>query len=192
MSSLTSGRRTPCKSQAGLRKMYLYSHMQYPIQVLQGLKSGILTSHPTTQLFEYQGEGKGVRQTKEGKGYRQEARITLPIIGNATNQTVLQLLRMRVGLISEDRNGRNWVYGIENGLDVEARLVTGQNREELNGYQLTFTGMEEYEAPFVSNLTVAGFRMTDNPLVLGCLLSSSGLPSSIGFKVSDCSVPQSL
>lgn len=190
MSDLTSGRAEPCKdSQGGLKRIYVFKHVQYPIQSLQGLKSGILTQHPTTLIFEYQGRQKQVNERLDNMAYDQDCRIVLPIIGSDTNQSVLELLKNRVGLIAEDRNGQLRVYGIQNGMDVDARLVSGNAKEDLNGYQIDFTGKEEYAAPFLSDLATVGF-FTEG-LTFGCLLSSSGRPSSIADLVSSCNVLQS-
>jgi len=189
MSDLTSGRAEPKKeTNGGLRRVYLYKHVNYPIQLLKGLKSGILSSHPTTLIFEYEGRREGVAERLNRTAYDIEARMVFPKIDLETNNALYSLIRNRVGMIAEDRNGRPRVYGIENGLEVEIRSVTGNAREDLNGYEVSFIGQEKYAAPFIGDLPPAGF-LTEG-LAFSCLLSSSGRPSSIADIVSSCSVLQ--
>lgn len=115
--------------------------------------SGVVTgTFPASGFFKYEvpkGAGQ-FTETLEGSTengtifYNQE--LTLPI--NRMTQAVRNELRLlalnRLMAIVKDRNGKYWLLGRNNGLDINAGTAqTGTAMGDRNGYEMTFTGMEE-------------------------------------------------
>ena len=109
---------------------------------------------------------KGTAEAKEeyqdsvenGTNYVQQ---TLTMILNkmqaATRNEIALLAQNRLIAVIEDRNGKYWCYGKENGLDRTGGTAgTGKAMGDRNGYELTFTGMEGTTAMEVSSSIIAG------------------------------------
>jgi hypothetical protein len=59
--------------------------------------------------------------------------------------------------VVEDQNGRYWLAGRYNGLDLlTGSSSTGTAQTDRNGYTLTFSGGEKELAPEVSSSIIAG------------------------------------
>jgi len=69
----------------------------------------------------------------------------------------LRLLGLnRLMAIVTDRNGKYWLLGRSNGLDVSGGTSqTGTAFGDRNGYEMTFTGMEELPCSEVSSTIIA-------------------------------------
>ena len=67
--------------------------------------------------------------------------------------TTAQLKLLSYGrpqIIVEDYNGNFYLAGIENGVEVTVNTATGAAMGDLNGYNLTLTGMEKSPANFMA------------------------------------------
>jgi hypothetical protein len=76
--------------------------------------------------------------------YQQDLQIVLNKMTAALRNELRLLGRARLIAIVTDRNGNNWLLGSGNGLDLSAG--TGQSGTafgDRNGFDVTFTGMEE-------------------------------------------------
>lgn len=74
----------------------------------------------------------------------------------ATRNEIALLAQNRLIAVVEDRNGKYWCYGKENGLDrTGGSATTGKAMGDRNGYELTFTGMEGTPAMEVSSGIIA-------------------------------------
>lgn len=68
------------------------------------------------------------------------------LITNWRNEIYL-LAQNRVDIIVQDRNGRFWYCGYNNGCDAQTSTQgAGQKMADFNGYKLKFKGMEEFPA----------------------------------------------
>lgn len=185
MSDLTSGRREPCKNNlGGLRKLFLMEYVEYPTRLMVGRKTMKLTSFPPTLIFEFEGNQKNANENYVEGAYEQSISFTMSQQDVDTLQNVSLLMNKRLRAITVDWKAKNKVYGLVGGLDVEVMAKSGNGKADFNGYQVTLKGMEQYQAPFVDFLEDSGF-FTEGVLT-GCLLSSSGRPSSLGDLVSSC------
>lgn len=86
---------------------------------------------------------------------------TLSIVLNkmqaATRNEIALLAQNRLLAVIEDRNGKYWLYGKENGLQRSGgKAGTGKAFGDRNGYELTFTGEEGTTAMEVSSGIIAG------------------------------------
>ncbi len=67
------------------------------------------------------------------------------------------LIKNRLSVIVETKDGSYWLFGKVNGLEVSAGTAnSGQAMNEFQGYQLTFTGMEKALANEVDSSIIAG------------------------------------
>lgn len=75
----------------------------------------------------------------------------------ATRNELSILGQQRLIAIVEDRNGKYWCYGKENGLDrTGGSAMTGKAFADRNGYEITLTGQESISAMEVSSGIIAG------------------------------------
>jgi len=91
---------------------------------------------------------KPMPSTPNGTLYsEQECDIQIrKLITNWRNEIYL-LCQNRLQIIAEDRNGKFWFLGYNNGLDVQpSESGTGTKMGDFNGYKLKLKGMEEYPA----------------------------------------------
>lgn len=88
---------------------------------------------------------------------KQTLSIVLTKMQAATRNEIALLAQNRLITVIEDRNGKYWCYGKENGLEREGGSAgTGKAMGDLNGYELTFTGEEGTTAMEVSSGIIAG------------------------------------
>lgn len=83
--------------------------------------------------------------------------ITLKDDTQATRDLVDLISRGFITVIQEKENGKNLVYGLENGMTVEtSSITTGMNYEDLNGVVINLVGKETSIAPSIDNTLIAG------------------------------------
>ena len=57
------------------------------------------------------------------------------------------MAQARLMIIAKDQNGKYWLYGEVNGMDLsEGTIASGLNFGDRNGYDLTFMGREPQPA----------------------------------------------
>ncbi len=127
--------------------------------------SGVVTgTFPASGFYKYE-VPKGAGQftetvnasTENGTIFYQQE-LVFPI--NRMTQTVRNELRLlglnRLMAIVTDRNGKYWLLGRSNGLDVTGGTAqTGTAMGDRNGYEMTFTGMEELPCSEVSSSIIS-------------------------------------
>lgn len=89
--------------------------------------------------------------------YAQELSIVLNKMQANTRNEILLLAKNNLLAVLEDANGKYWLLGKENGLDLSAgSSATGTAQADRNGYTLTFSGGEKALAPEVTSTLIAG------------------------------------
>ena len=189
MSILTSGRLEPCKDNAGgIKGLYLCSFIPYSALSIEGYKNMLITTFPTTLVFEYKGVNKRVTEKLiQETGYEQT--ITIDLFKQDYLSAVLldDLMKKKVRVIVIDRLENIRVYGLHNGLDVEVSATSGGVRSDFAGYSLTISGgAEPFAAPYLPSLPGSGF-VTEG-VTLDCLLCSSDQPASLQDEIASCSI----
>jgi hypothetical protein len=72
---------------------------------------------------------------------------------------LLLLAKNRLVAVVVDKNGTGWLYGRENGLDLNGgTAATGTAMGDKNGYTPTFSGQERELAPEVNAATIAALE----------------------------------
>lgn len=75
--------------------------------------------------------------------HKQTLSIVLNKMQAATRNEIILLAANRLLAVIEDRNGKYWLYGRENGLQrAGGKAGTGKAMGDRNGYELTFEGEE--------------------------------------------------
>ena len=93
--------------------------------------------------------------------FSQELSITLKKQDATTTKMVKLLSYGRPHIIVRGRDNTYKIAGLKRGMDVTAgTIVSGAEAGDLNGYTLTFTGMENLPANFINCTTEAGL-LTD-------------------------------
>lgn len=89
--------------------------------------------------------------------FSQELSITLKKQDATTTKMVKLLSYGRPHIIVRGRDNTYRIAGLKRGMDVTAgTIVSGAEAGDLNGYTLTFTGMENLPANFINCNTEAG------------------------------------
>jgi hypothetical protein len=89
--------------------------------------------------------------------YAQELSIILNKMQANTRNEILLLAKNNLMAVVEDANGKYWLLGKSNGLDLTGgNSGSGTAQGDRNGYTLTFSGGEKELAPEVNSGIIAG------------------------------------
>ena len=127
--------------------------------------SGVVTgTFPSSGFYKYEvpnGAGQFTEtvnaSTENGTIFYQQE-LTFPI--SRMDQNVRNEIRLlglnRLMAIVTDRNGKYWLLGRNNGIDITGGTAqTGTAMGDRNGYEMTFTGMEELPCSEVSSSIIS-------------------------------------
>jgi hypothetical protein len=94
--------------------------------------------------------------------YAQTGEVVLNKLQTATRNEILLLAQATTCMIVQDNNGKYWLLGKQNGLDLTGGgSATGTAYGDRNGYTLTFTGSEQQLATEVqASVMVSGTLYT--------------------------------
>lgn len=147
--ALTAGYTLACKdSVGGLKKIYLDNFAD----VSYGAETNGDISTATGGFFEYELPMNTAQFTETVTSsiengttfYQTELTIVLPKLTAALRNELKLLAQGKLALIAVDRNGTNWILGLENGVYLTTGTsATGTAMGDLNGMTLTFTSMEK-------------------------------------------------
>lgn len=88
--------------------------------------------------------------------YAQELSIILNKMQANTRNEILLLAKNNLMVVVEDANGKYWLLGKTNGLDLTGgNAGTGTAQGDRNGYTLTLTGGEKELAPEVASSVIS-------------------------------------
>lgn len=89
--------------------------------------------------------------------YAQELSIILNKMQANTRNEILLLAKNNLMAVVEDANGKYWLLGEGNGLDLSGgNSGSGTAQGDRNGYTLTFSGGEKELAPEVASGVISG------------------------------------
>jgi hypothetical protein len=153
---ITAGRLKGCKdSIGGVSKVYLFAFEKHA-RSLVVVEDMILTSFPATDIYPFETANEpnftdNGEENEGGKFYNEG--LDLSFKGIFVYDEFEIFLKKDLRCIIEDRNGKLRMLGLRNGLIVE-RLsrTTGDAKNSLSGYNITFQGQEENIAPFLDDL----------------------------------------
>jgi ligand-binding sensor domain-containing protein len=88
--------------------------------------------------------------------FNQELLIVINKMQTSMRNEMLLLAKNNMMAVVEDQNGRYWLAGRFNGLDLLAGSVsTGLAQADRNGYSFTFSGGEKESAPEVQSAVIS-------------------------------------
>lgn len=158
--NLTQGRQEVCKeSVGGLQGVYFLNFTTGSFTKNAAGEITALPSGSTVYYYELKGTSaltETVNSSRENGTtfFQQELVLNLKKL---TNEMTTQLKLMAYGrpqIVVWTKQGDALLIGLTEGADVTAGTIqTGAAMGDLYGYSITFTGMEQLPAPFISGST---------------------------------------
>ena len=172
--NLTAGRNEVCKeSVGGLAGVYFVNYTGSLANITDGESDALISTLPsglTAYFYDLKGTSaytETVNTSRENGTtfFSQELVLNLKKL---TNEMTTQLKLMAYGrpqIFVHTMNGDTLLVGQREGADVTAGTIqTGGALGDLYGYSITFTGQEQFPAPFVSGSTFGNpFGSISNP-----------------------------
>lgn len=154
---LTKGRIEPCRNAiGGVKNVYFFPYVKYlPSQIK--IKSQTLVEFPTSNLFKYEVQNGQFEQTilndENGVSFSQTLSFTMFKQDVLTTKQLNILTNIDFRYVAEFYDGSFRVGGLFNGSKIESlTLSSGGSKSDLNGYNITITGNEEIQAPYLNSL----------------------------------------
>ena len=148
-----------CKdSQGGVGTVYLFPFIKYSRSQIV-LDNQTLITFPNTVIYDWDSIATNYSENTsvEEGSVVYDQNFTIQIPKTAVSSEVYKLVKQEYRAIFIDRIGNIRILGLYNGLDAQINNETGQNKEDFNGYKITFTGKEDNQAYYITNLEFAGF-----------------------------------
>lgn len=166
MSILTKGRtELSCYNNiGGIKNVYLFKYVSYAYNQIVGGTTGELTSFPTTTIYKYEVKecsfNEKIQNDENGILYNQEARFVLTKQDLETTVRLNNLKNIDLRYIVEFNDGSFRICGLYKGAEITVLdLQSGGNKPEFNGYRVSLVSREDYKAPYITNLSDAGFSI---------------------------------
>ena len=161
---IANGRLEACKDGiSGLDAVYFINYgINYPTDVtfsaVAGQEDVIIGIDNVTNLYKWELKGANsfeqTIQTSRDNGttfFEQAIVAQFKVLDITTHKTVKLLAYGRPHIVVRTRSGNFFLAGLERGCDVTAGTISsGTAMGDFNGYNLTFTGMENIPAPFLN------------------------------------------
>ena len=158
---LAAGRIFPCKDAIGGIKDVCFIALEDA--AFSSIAAGVADDLTATMTaYRYQllkNTGSFVQTINDtmasgGLFYTQVLTIQVPRLDAATNDELQNLLQSRVVAIVRDSNNNTHIMGYSDGAEATAgSLNSGAAKNDLQGYELTFTAEEALPAPFFIDVT---------------------------------------
>ena len=150
-----------CKElQGGVNKVYLFPFVKYSRSQIV-LTDQILTTFPSTTIYDWASSATNYSENTsiDGGSVEWTQNFTIQIPKTIATSEVYKLVKQDYRAILVDRNGNIRILGLFNGLEAQITNETGQEKDDFSGYKVTFTGKEDNQAYFITNLTTVGFEV---------------------------------
>lgn len=167
--ALTSGYSLDCRDSAGGIKSVLFIEIDNVSGVTSADGVATVISKANNRRFYKYNLQRATAEASEdfqdsaenGTSFHaQSLNIVLNKMQAATRNEIVLLAANRLLAVIEDRNGKYWLYGKENGLQrAGGKSGTGKAFGDRNGYELTFTGEEKDPALEVTSGIIAGLQV---------------------------------
>jgi hypothetical protein len=170
--ALTSGFTLDCRDSVGGIKAILVAEVKNKGTITAS--AGVITAFTMAsgkQFFRYEfrkqtGSFTETIVTNDENGtlfYEQSITAQLSRLEATKRNELFLLAKNNVMVIVEDRNGKYWLMGQEDGMVLSGAGQTGTAMGDFNGYQLTFTGAEEIPALEVGSGLIAALSAPATP-----------------------------
>jgi hypothetical protein len=173
MSDLTANiLRTSREMLGGVDTVYLFSYSKYSRSQIV-VTGQVLTTFPTTTIYSAYSVNTNYSETTEVEGgdvaWNQNFSLEFPKTSVASE--IYKFAKRQFRAIYVDYLGNMRILGLYNGLEATISNETGTSHSEFNGYRVSFTGKEDNQAYWVSDLeTIFSFPTEYNNKVFmsGC------------------------
>jgi len=149
--------------QGGVDKIYLFPYVKYSRSQIV-LDNQFLDEFPSTTIFSIHSFVVNYTENTEVEGgdiaWNQSFTIELP--RTQAGSEVYRFVKQDWRIIYVDRLGNIRILGLFNGLEAVVTNETGSDKAGFNGYKLTFTGKEDNQAYYLTDLEDVGFTIYDN------------------------------
>lgn len=166
--AIVSGYSLDCRDTVGgIKKIYVteLANVTAVSENASGFVTGI-TKSAGKKFFVYELEPRGQNNFTQAiqsdatvgtVAYEQTLTINFVKLKYETQATLQNLIKNRLSVIIETKDGSYWLFGKENGLQVTGgNANSGQAMNEFQGYTLTLSGMEKNLANEVSSSIISG------------------------------------
>ena len=164
MSSITGNVNRGLKNlYGGVNKVYLFPYTKHSRSQIV-LDGQFLESFPTTTVFDWHSVSTNFTESTSISSSNVEwgQNLTIEIPKTGASSEVYKLVRQYYRAIIIDRIGNIRILGLYNGLEAQVSNTTAQDYSGQNGYKITFTGKEDNQAYYLSDLEDTGFTIYDN------------------------------
>jgi hypothetical protein len=158
--ALTAGYSLDCKGVGGVKSVYIIELDNVEVITETAGVVTTLTKASAKRFWKYNqamevAEGKATQAGSEANGssfWNHEISVVLQKRQTSVRNEILLLAQNRVIIVEEDKNGKYWMYGKNNGLYLDGGASgSGKAHGDLNGYTLTFKGVEKEDVVEVNN-----------------------------------------
>lgn len=174
MCDIVSGRTEPkCKSVGGLKKAYFINWVKDAFTIAAGEATGINVL--VTEAFGWELRADENNATEAVAGNRNNGTlvntqtITLHLKKQdfATSNEIMLMANGRPIIVTVGYDGRHKVYGAVDGCDLTgSNIQSGGAKDSFNGYDLTFTAVEDALAPFLDAATITALEAIESATVI--------------------------
>ena len=157
MCDITTGFARRCKvGLGGINKFYLLPFVDYTSSEFV-VNDNLITTFPNSVIYEFVFTGSlgfnNPQQENEGGNYYDES-ISPKFAKIGVDLELRELRKRDYRAIILDNNGNYRMLGAFNGLRCDSiKAETGTNKDSFNGWTLEFTGQEERESLYLTDLT---------------------------------------
>ena len=173
--NLSAGRNEPCKeSVGGLTGVYF---LNFTTASFTTNASGEITAFPsgsTVYYYDLKGNSSYTETVNSSRDngttfFSQELVLNLKKLTNEMTTQLKLMAYSRPQIFVQTMAGDTLLVGQREGADVTAGTIqTGATLGDLYGYSVTFTGQEQFPAPFVSGSTFSSpfGKVTNAPTIV--------------------------
>lgn len=160
---LTQGYTFDCRNNVGgIKRVFIASRDDIStIDVIGGVVDDIVFAQNQFYIYDLTRESSNFSETvntnvQNGTTfYAQSLEIVLNKLQVNTRNEIILLGQNRLCIVVEDNNGRYWMLGQKNGIDLTGGgSASGTAYGDRNGYTLTFTGSENELAPELTDISL--------------------------------------
>lgn len=157
---LTQGRNEiACRDNVGgVKNVYVFPYVSYaPTQIV--ITDQLLVSFPESTVYKYEvREGnfqQEITNDENGVSYNQRMSFTMFKQDLLTTTELNVLTNIDFRFVAEFWDGTFRVGGIYNSAKIDTlTLESGGSKSNLNGYNVTISGLEEIQAPYITSMAI--------------------------------------
>jgi len=157
-----------CKSTvSGLKAIYLANYDDYEYVTSSTIAGHLLTDLGNlTEVFKYElkNTGNSYLQTIESSSdtgvtvYNQALTFILTNLNAEMEFQVAQMVKGRPQIFVEANNGKFFLLGLKNGMEISGTAGIGGAMNSLNGYTLNASGMEQDPAWYLDSASITALK----------------------------------